>query len=88
MNRPLPRRTFWLIELCLGDDRLGLVLHVFEEGDFDWSPDKTRALRFVTRHQAESFGRQQEIHDFLAAEYEPDEIVSLAAELTICSIDV
>ena len=59
-----------------------LYLHVFEadgddrpDGGFDWHPDKTRALRFASRHDAEVFGHLHLDSEFVASGHPASELV-------------
>ena len=52
-----------------------VYLHVFDDGSHDWSADKTKALRFASRADAERFGFANLDCDFIASEHPASDLV-------------
>ena len=72
------RPTRWLIELRPADPlRETLVLHVYDDDTHDWQADKTRALRFAAKHEAERFGSDHLDEAFEATEHQAAELVGV-----------
>ena len=67
--------TRWLIELGPAFLPEPLYLHVFDDEGHDWSADKTRALRFASKHEADRFGFDHLDEDFFASEQPAADLV-------------
>ena len=73
------RSTRWLIELRPAAPlRETLYLHVFDDDTHDWQADRTNALRFAAKHEAERFGFDHLDEGFVASEYPAGELVGAA----------
>ena len=75
----------YLIELGPAFLREPVYLHVHEvdgedraDGGFEWHSDKTRALRFASRHDAEVFGHRHLDSDFFACAHPAADLVGVS----------
>lgn len=58
-----------------------LFLHVFDDDSHDWLPEKTRALRFASKYEAERFASAHLNCAFLASEHPAAEVVGAADQV-------
>ena len=71
------RPTRWLIELGAVALLEPVFLHVFDDDSHEFEPDKTRALRFASKGEAERFGFDHLDESFRVTEHAAAELVGV-----------
>ena len=72
--------TFWLIELEGSRLTETQFLHVFEDETQEWTPDRTRALRFRSAEAARAFAAEDWINGCMVAEHPAADLVNAATD--------
>ena len=75
------RSTVWLLETTKPKLPERQFLHVFEDETTEWSPDRTKALRFASAIDASGFAWSYRIAGAITSEHLAADVVDVA-ELT------